>query len=496
MSYRGELVRIHLRRSIADSRLALALFFVLALLQGSYFISAIGPLTMPDTDMNANTPYAIATGQIFNLPHTETDKFGNHTKVQYISGDARLLKLTGRINTLVDTVVSSPLSPSSKQEKQRVIDHEPQSTITVPTSHIANRSNQYFPLVYLPQAAGIRIALWLNSSPYQVWQAGRIANFIVFLTLMGLAIVIIPRAKTMVACIAVFPMTVFIGSSLMADAFFINISACFLALFFRVSIRTTPATTLQVVCLGILSILLFYSKLVYVALAILLLALPHHVLSRKRKVITIGTCAVVALLSYGLWSSKYAGMLAITNIENNVHWMRHNPFTLVKTITWNIIFLPTKVSSDQILTMQATIILGVAWLYLLQTLPKHQAPAHEQLSSWVSRNRYIILSVVVFLICLYLTFTALCLTWNAMPTFDSTTEIQGFQGRYILPLLPLLVSVAFYPKRPSLRSAGASSSPDTETQETDRRSEPAHSHRYARKQKSGTFQFLHRKSHK
>ena len=60
----------------------------------------------------------------------------------------------------------------------------PASQIVVPNETRSNRSNAYFPLDYLPQAIGMKIAMLVNLSPYAQWQAARISNSILY-AIMG-----------------------------------------------------------------------------------------------------------------------------------------------------------------------------------------------------------------------------------------------------------------------------------------------------------------------
>ncbi|BDR54107.1 hypothetical protein KIMH_02180 [Bombiscardovia apis] len=452
------------REVIVSSRLPMLIFLLLALVQGSYFMNAIGPLTIPDADLNANTSYAIATGQIFNHPEHKKDAFQNPVKVQYITGDSRMLSHKGISNELVYTITANPFVRDPQLKAQQSVNRDAATTITVPDTRLHNRSNQYFPLVYLPQAAGIWVALTTGSSPYEVWQAGRISNFVVFLLLMLAAIALIPKAKYFLALAGSVSPTIFIASSLMSDAFFISIAACFLALFFRVSESRGPASQAQMIGLVTLTVLLFYSKLVYVALAMLVLALPSHIFTPKRKAIFTGSSAGIALITYAPWNHWFGGTLANANISQNRHWLLNNPLAELQTITWNVAFLPQKLLALEPMVGEVLLVVGLSWVALLRHLPHESQQQSERLGLWCSRNRYRIVSTVAFLACLYLTYLALSITWNPMPKLDNTSEILGFQGRYLLPLIPLLASVAFPAQSiDSLRVAGHAERPAFET---------------------------------
>ena len=79
----------------------------------------------------------------------------------------------------------------------------PASQIVVPNETRSNRSNAYFPLDYLPQAIGMKIAMLVNLSPYAQWQAARISNSILYAIMGCFAIALLPRWKSLMALLLV-----------------------------------------------------------------------------------------------------------------------------------------------------------------------------------------------------------------------------------------------------------------------------------------------------
>lgn len=81
----------------------------------------------------------------------------------------------------------------------------PASQIVVPNETRSNRSNAYFPLDYLPQTIGMKIAMLVNLSPYAQWQAARISNSILYAIMGCFAIALLPRWKSLMALLLVIP---------------------------------------------------------------------------------------------------------------------------------------------------------------------------------------------------------------------------------------------------------------------------------------------------
>lgn len=162
----------------------IAIFLVLFTLQACMFVVQVGPLTIPDPDMHPLSTYALATGQSLNPPVKGKDKHGNAIKKQYLKGDDRLLMIPGAGNILVFDALERAWRGDSLQDGQRSADIMPASQIVVPNETRSNRSNAYFPLDYLPQAIGMKIAMLVNLSPYAQWQVARISNSILY-AIMG-----------------------------------------------------------------------------------------------------------------------------------------------------------------------------------------------------------------------------------------------------------------------------------------------------------------------
>lgn len=82
--------------------------------------------------------------------------------------------IPGAGNILVFDALERAWRGDSLQDGQRSADIMPASQIVVPNETRSNRSNAYFPLDYLPQAIGMKIAMLVNLSPYAQWQAANI----------------------------------------------------------------------------------------------------------------------------------------------------------------------------------------------------------------------------------------------------------------------------------------------------------------------------------
>ncbi|RBP97473.1 hypothetical protein CRD60_06830 [Bifidobacterium aemilianum] len=451
-----------------DNRGPFIMFILLALIQAVFYLFSVGPLTIPDPDLHANTSYALATGQILNLPESDHDRYGNKVKNQSISGDSRYLMTQGRNNDFVYKIIGNAFTHDNHKNDQKRNDRSSGEYVTIPNIKVkSNRSNQYFPVLYVPQAIGLWLAIHLNTSPYHAWQAARISNFTFFLVMFCLSIALTPRDKYFFVIIGTLPATIFLASSLMSDSFFLAVSACFLSLVLFLAQNGKPVGKKAFIGLVTLTALLFFSKIVYVAMAILVLALPNAILNWKRKTAYVGIAAACTLPVYTLWSHLYGTTWAIACVDSNAQALLHNPIKATIMIVWNIFFLFQKgLGIPGALTMEMTLLLILALLVLLagkQLRSPHGMTWHQAIST----NRYAILAFISALLAIGATYGYELLIWNQLPYMVLTSEIQGFQGRYLLPLLPLLACLPLQVQREEIM-------PLARLKETGTVSTPAH----------------------
>jgi uncharacterized membrane protein len=414
------------------SWIPLLCFLVLASFQATWFIARVGPLTVPDPDIHALASYALATGQSLNQTVQEQDKFGNPVKVQHIHGDPRYLHIEGRRGVLASTAIVISRQGDSGREGQRAGAEVTASSVSIPSSRYPNRSNQYFPLLYLPQAIGLRIALWTDLPAYEGWQLSRITNFLAFILIWGFAIVLAPRGKMLIMCIGVLPLSVFVASSLMIDGLVMSLVALFVSMLLRYISNNRALSYSQSASLVAICILLICAKIVYFPIVIAVLALPPSVLSKRSKILLSCIWVAVVSLIFVPWYMNYSGTLAVTNIADNLTFIGTHPVHVLSIILNNVLKLPLHLPKAAMAQILCVFVLWFSTLIVLK--PSENS---GRLRHWIPEPRYIAIAVSSALITVCAMMLFLCLTWNQLSTLQNNA-IAGFQERYLLPLLPLL----------------------------------------------------------
>ncbi|WEV46571.1 DUF2142 domain-containing protein [Bifidobacterium sp. ESL0690] len=443
--------------------LIVLVFVVVCAAEGAMFIQTTGPLSIPDTDLHANSIYAVVTGQEFNPVQGHKDPYGNQVRVQHITGDSRYLFRTGMHNGMVSDLLEEFHQEASRQngrhshasflshflyDKHRVIqestDRQHALTVTIPVKTLTNRSNQYFPIVYAPQALGVWIGMKIGLSPFANWQLGRITNFLLFLALYALAIAILPRGKAFLAILGVLPMTVFMASSLMADALFISVATLFVALVLKCAESGGRMGNGALAGLVALTALLVFCKGVYVALALLVMVLPKKVLSTKRKIGFVAVSMLVSLPIYGVWSVMFSSTFPNVNVAQNVAYAGKRPVKIVAMVLYSTLSAFWQNAPKYSFDVMAFVVLIVVWLgYIAYNRRVFKTKKNE---SWIAVYRYALTSLVILALILLAIYAIEALIWNRLYYMGWNDYLMGMEERYFFPLLPLLLTVAYTDK--------------------------------------------------
>lgn len=430
----------HVAHVLKGTACNIFIFLVLFALQACMFIVQVGPLTIPDPDMHPLSTYALATGQSLNPVAKGKDAHGNTVKQQSIEGDSRLLTIPGFANVLIVESISRATQGDSSRETQQSADDVMADHIVVPDGTHTNRSNAYFPLDYLPQAIGLKIAMLVNLLPYAQWQAARISNSILYAIMGCFAIALLPRWKSLMALLLVIPPVAFVASSLMIDGMIVALSACMVAAIAAIAGNKHVISLPCTVALGVLAWTLACEKLSYAFVAGAVLFLPSAVMTVRRKVEFVGVVAVLMGVLYLPWSVLFSSSLAQVNVSHNMSVALSHPILTIGKIVRSMIFLGTyHLTQLPVWYTVMSVVLVLVWLAALVYTVKTTGAVRMAPSAWVGKYRFLILALVIAAaeIAAFVLFVGM--TWNDLESMSRFGVFQGIQGRYVLPVLPVFL---------------------------------------------------------
>jgi hypothetical protein len=311
-----------------------------------------------------------------------------------------------------------------------------------------------FPIFYVPSAFGIGATRWLGGRPFQAVYAGRLVSYCCYLLLGVMALALARRGQAMIFVALSMPMTLSLGASCAPDGLFIATAALGTALFSRGAWLPGAACLAAVILV----------KPPYALLAMLALsplppfrawAAERHLLFKR-----LGLTALIVLP--GLLWFAYA-MIFVSAPEPRP---AYHPGPL-----WpgnpDIVFFSTNVTAQlRVVLAHPLIFIGMVWnsmapgvyfhnlyestigilnwlrmilpssIYNLWVIGAAGALVADLL---VERDYGPVLSETLILLAVIITTVILVwlseyLTWTNV----GLDEIDGPQGRYLLPLIPIL----------------------------------------------------------
>jgi len=318
-----------------------------------------------------------------------------------------------------------------------------------------NTTGLHAPIGYVPQAIAIAIGRGIGDLPaIALMYLGRCANVITWIVLVWLAIVIAPEFALAWFAIGLLPMALFQASSLSADVLTNGLACLITALVVRYRSRPWESTLIPWF-LSITIALFAVSKLAYAPMALALLLIParsffpmctrsHCAVCRWLWLSATGCLAVAFVF---VWSqvvehiyvslhpqldptAQIAGILAdplgfmtiaVTTLTINAGHYLHQ---FIGIFGWLDTPLP------KVHVVGYTIV-----LMLIVMFGRSAGSEPEQvLSPWRKRDRLIAIvalgsSIVLLCVLAYL--------WNIV----GADRIGGLQGRYFIPLTPLLLPI-------------------------------------------------------
>ncbi len=310
------------------------------------------------------------------------------------------------------------------------------------------------PQLKLASGVGILLGRALNLSGIVVYFLGRLFNFLFAFALIVLAVRLIPVGKNIMMAVALLPMTLHLLGSYSYDAGIIGLSFLLIALLVRIIAHEEKASRKYLVATCATAVLLAPCKVVYVPICILALCVPTTRFSSSREMLVwkasmlllplfcIGLLRMTSIVHVsGADGSSGQTVTRFGNEQGTYYKMTdvvqrplHTAYVFLRTLYENIdaYFLTTV--GGALASMQGNIfaknvqVFAYALMLCFATIPSAD---DDGTFKWRER----LVSLAIFIMVAVATMLALMVSW----TFVTEDVIEGVQGRYFLPVLPLLL---------------------------------------------------------
>lgn len=300
--------------------------------------------------------------------------------------------------------------------------------------------------VYTPQIIGISLARLLNIGNVGLLMLGRLFALAFYLLCGYFAVKRMPFAKVLMLTVLLLPISLELGGSFSYDSFIIGICAWFTAHCLYLAYEKDKVDRADWILLIILAVLMAPCKIVYVLLCLLVLLIPV-----KKSATRIGcilgrlsvcaggvlSLAVVRLVTMAEYLSRQENTLSYVESSGyTLSGLLSQPFTIIQMYYESFRkyadFYFETMMGGQLgwldIKVSDVLIFALAIILILSVFVKEKEPFYlEKKDKWIMA--LISAGVIGALMMVFL------LTWTPF----GSKVIEGTQGRYFLPVLPLVV---------------------------------------------------------
>lgn len=302
------------------------------------------------------------------------------------------------------------------------------------------------PLAYAPQAVGITLARLLGLGSIGLLFLGRLANLLFYTGMGYLTMKRMPFGREVVFGVGLLPMTLNLTASMSYDVMILSMSAYFTAVCLDLAYRAERVRLRDVAVLALVMAVMGPCKMVYGVIAGLCLLIPVKKFGGWGRWLAAAAAVLGAFVLAMLVVNSQTVALYTGIQDRHVIWadepgysfaqLIHSPLLVLKmfysTLVWNGGELFSGMiggslgNMDPVLNTPYVAVLGLAVLLLMLASRKPGESLHISggQRAWVW---------TICLICLGALMFSMLLAWTPV----SASFIQGVQGRYLLPLLPI-----------------------------------------------------------
>ncbi len=430
------------RATGAGHPLAWVLAFVLAAL----YAWLIPPMQSPDETAHITRAYLISRGQwLLDPPAPEMRALAaRYPGIPEVPGFIdRMLQHGGRTGGLVDAALLDymdayrawPGKPFQALPSERSAQLAALRWQGTPVYYVAPNTTYYFPLVYVPQAAGLALGRALDWSVDHSYRAARVLTWACCAALLWLAFGLL-RPNPLVAAVLLLPMTVFQLLSPTIDGLTSCLAVYCISLFLHLARQEASPGKARSLALAAGVLLLATTR----THLVVLLAFPLWLAWRRRSGfnLVLATVASVAALAWTLFAMHGANDVLVPRSAEAPELLRYyaaRPLAFVQVLGATLTDAPTlafyRNSFIGVLGALDTPLPALAYPVLAAGLLVCAVASLRWPQSREDAGLRALLLVLALASCV-LIFLALLLAWTPHPA----RLVQGVQGRYfIVPAL-------------------------------------------------------------
>lgn len=418
-------------------------FVLLALIFGLIFIILIPPIQSVDEDSHFLKSYLIANGQFFPTTINNNQVFLVPDEIfKFSRVDTNIVgNLDGKYS-FKDMYFGSWLNADYSSKHYQTFS----TSTTNPIAHIIPAAGMFVGRVLF----GI-LHLSNYMTPYNYLFFGRLASLLFFIFLMYYAIKITPHFKYTFTLLALLPMTLSLASSISYDTPLIALAflfiACVLNLTYNEDIKIIPMK--YIIVFAITFLFFLNVKYVYLPLFFLLLIVPKQKFGARKDILKFLGLVFGAGVAVFIFVMIVNRILQQGTSSGGSYSSQQISFVLGHPIKTIVIFFRT--ISHKYLEYITGVVGKFGWADTNFPLPFVVVYFYSMIVIAFSEGAFFhkfnwkkhLLVFLISMLVLAGVFGGMYIYWTSYPQFGGVGArvIEGVQGRYLLPLLPLLVLI-------------------------------------------------------
>lgn len=302
----------------------------------------------------------------------------------------------------------------------------------------------YTPILYMFPAIGIALARLLGGSVIDVYILGRIFNLILYGLLACIALKILPYKKNIFTVIFLMPLSLLLAATYSVDGVCIGLVSIFIAYCLKLKQeKETIGLKDFFILLGMFVLLLLAKSMAYILVAFIVFMLPLVKTLKKNKkylpiIITISIISIILLGVLALYvkntkitsDTRASGN---TNVSAQLSNLIHNPIFTVEVVINHI--LNTLLNFNWITQLHLNVFFGDTSMAVSLALAAFILYVALTEDDYHFKIKDRMIMIVSFLLTFLMTSMVLYLSYTEVGSMG----IAGYQTRYILPMLSLIL---------------------------------------------------------